>query len=632
MNRTLLTILVLGLVHGLLYVFMVPPWEHYDEPTHFEYAWLIADRAALPKVDDFDQAMRRAVAASMLEHGFFTFERLDSRPNLLSVTEPVWLGLSELHHPPAYYLLLALPLRLFRFTDITVQLYIARLVSLALYLFSLLCAWNLMRELFPAGHALRWMVPTSMALLPGYVDLMTAVNNDVGSVALFCLFLWGAVRLVSRKWALNNFAWTAGTSIATFLMKDTVLIAWLLLPLFVIFSLVRGPRRRLAWLALLAGTVVAILAVFTWDDAALWYRATTQSAPTRVLAPQAPLGQYALQVQMTPGDATGPAVLQLLPREQAATLRGKELTLGAWMWATQSAQLRTPSFYAYGGNASFYKDVSVGEQPQFYAFTFVVPENTTAVWISLAPADTAAAPLSVFYAGIVLAEGVYPPQTLPQFANLQAADGLWAGLPFHNLARNVSAQAVGPRIRPWADRIGVKYGFGQPSMLLASLLDGRTTWWYYWLSTQNMLQTFWGKFGWGGFRLLGGPTYPILALVTLLGAAGAALALWRVRRSVPWETAVLLGIALCAIWFMAMLRGTAQSLFGRPFIPGSRYAYPAIIPTLLLLNFGWFELLRRIRGRMQLSVRLPHMLFWGFFMVLDIVALLSVMRSYYLSP
>ena len=34
----------LALCHGLLYMLILPPWQHYDEPPHFEYAWLIADR------------------------------------------------------------------------------------------------------------------------------------------------------------------------------------------------------------------------------------------------------------------------------------------------------------------------------------------------------------------------------------------------------------------------------------------------------------------------------------------------------------------------------------------------------------------------------------------------------------
>ncbi len=60
-------VLCVAALQGLLYVFLLPPWQHYDEPTHFEYAWLIANRGHLPTVVDVDPIMRREVAASMLE-------------------------------------------------------------------------------------------------------------------------------------------------------------------------------------------------------------------------------------------------------------------------------------------------------------------------------------------------------------------------------------------------------------------------------------------------------------------------------------------------------------------------------------------------------------------------------------
>src|SRR5574340_874188 len=65
-------VLVLGLLNGLVYVFTVPPWQHYDEPNHFAYVWLVAQRGRIPQPGEFDPAMRRSVAESMIEHGFFT--------------------------------------------------------------------------------------------------------------------------------------------------------------------------------------------------------------------------------------------------------------------------------------------------------------------------------------------------------------------------------------------------------------------------------------------------------------------------------------------------------------------------------------------------------------------------------
>ena len=101
--------LVFALVHGLIYVFIVPPWQHYDEPNHFEYFWFIASRGVLPAPGDYDQDMRRAVAASMIENGFF--KDLGPAPNVNSEAEPIWIGgYSQLTNPPLYYILAALPL------------------------------------------------------------------------------------------------------------------------------------------------------------------------------------------------------------------------------------------------------------------------------------------------------------------------------------------------------------------------------------------------------------------------------------------------------------------------------------------------------------------------------------------
>ena len=157
-------VLSFALAHGLLYLIMVPPWQHYDEPGHFEYAWLIANRGQLPQPGDYDQAMRREVAASMLEHDRFRVSSF--HPSLLITDKPVWIAIPQLKHPPFYYMLVSLPLRIIRHADITFQLYVARSVSLILYLLSIWIAWRLVGDLTALGNPLRWAVPGMMALLP----------------------------------------------------------------------------------------------------------------------------------------------------------------------------------------------------------------------------------------------------------------------------------------------------------------------------------------------------------------------------------------------------------------------------------------------------------------------------------
>jgi len=277
-ERTFLRFLLfLALIRGLLYLSVVPPWEHHDEPTHFEYAWLIANRSALPQRGDYDQDMRREVAASMIEHRFPRLHNL-GYPDL-GKDGPIWIGISELGHPPFYYLLAALPLRLVRHSDIPAQLYLARLVSLILYLCSIWVGYRLVGELAAPGHPLRRVVPGTMALLPAYTNLMTAVNNDVGAVVVFALFLWGAVRMIRRGFSWLRLLWLVGTAALCVWTKNTASVAIVLLPLALALALFRQVRKGWLWAGFLAAGVSLVFALFTWGDRRGTYLRRRQAPP-----------------------------------------------------------------------------------------------------------------------------------------------------------------------------------------------------------------------------------------------------------------------------------------------------------------------------------------------------------------
>src|SRR6478672_3398082 len=65
-------LLAVWLAHLVAYVWLVPAWQHYDEPTHFEYAALIRELGRLPLTDEQIPTLRRAIAASMIEVGFYS--------------------------------------------------------------------------------------------------------------------------------------------------------------------------------------------------------------------------------------------------------------------------------------------------------------------------------------------------------------------------------------------------------------------------------------------------------------------------------------------------------------------------------------------------------------------------------
>jgi hypothetical protein len=63
-------ILIIALVQGLIFIFLMPPWQHYDEPNHFEYVWLLANRQMIPSPGDYDSNLSLAVLKSLANNDF----------------------------------------------------------------------------------------------------------------------------------------------------------------------------------------------------------------------------------------------------------------------------------------------------------------------------------------------------------------------------------------------------------------------------------------------------------------------------------------------------------------------------------------------------------------------------------
>ncbi len=589
-RKLLLLVLAVATINGLLHVYLVPPWQHYDEPGHYEYVWLLVDRQRLPKPGEYDQAMRREALSSMIEHDFF--RELGPPPNLLIQDKPLWLPFPQTTDRPFYYLLAALAVRPLRYADVITQLYAARLVSWALYLTSVLLAYALVSELVPRGHPLRLTVPGFMALLPAYTDLMTAVNNDVGAVVVFTLFLWGGVRLLVRGFSVARLIWVVGAVALGLWTKNTTAPGLLLLALLFVLALM---RRAWTWHRL-AAVPLAVLAamplIFSWGDAAYWYRYTGQELATRQRVSDAPVGAYALAIRMDPEDKRR-RVINLLLDDQSEALTGRPVTLGLWMWASQPVQARLPGV---GGTRWNRPPVELTQEPTFYAFTAEVVPNAKSVHVYLQPwvEQELNGPVTVYYDGLVLVEGKWPADQPPRFDGPDGRTGTWGGQPFVNLLRNPSGEEGWPLVRPWVVRTMRKLispiPLG-PFEMISLILDWERTGWIYRVTARRLLQTFWAVFGWGGV-LIAPWWYRVLTWATVLGLVGALARAVRLARE-PWAPGVkwalaFLGAAGLLVWGMVFMRPLPTILPWNPLlIPVARYAYPAIVPSALALVAGW---------------------------------------------
>lgn len=631
-RRTLLIALVVACLHGLVYVFLVPPWQHADEPNHFEYVWLVARRGVIPQAGDYDQGMRREVAQSMLEHGFF--RGLNFTPDLEAESQPIWIGgYSQLSNPPLYYLAAAAPLRLLPAPTVTQQLYLARLVSLLFLLATVAAAWGIVAELARPGHPLRLLVPLGLALLPGFIDLMTSVNNDAGAIALFSLSLWGSLRILRRGPALRPALLTLLVVGLSFFMKETAFIA---LPVFgfaLLFAALTGRRRRFAWAVCLLGLAAGALAAVRWGDAALWYRSTGQATDTRAASEQAPLGEHVFRVES--GAEVSPSWLvplfQPVPALTGQDIQERTYTLGAWMWASAPVVARTPILN--DGKQAYFAAVTLGTEPAFYALKAKLPPGPVhRVWVTLSPLPPDPEQnVVVYYDSLVLAEGERPALAPPEFQDRDGRQGRWGGADFTNLLRNASAERAGPRLAPWLDHFGVKLLPDQtrPSLVATYLLDWRGAYAYYRAAADRLFRSFWGLFGWAHVPLKGFRPYHFLLAATLAGVLGAGLALWRQRRALAPETLLLLAGVLALVWGTTFVRGAVYLAIPSVYYPVARYAYTAIIPTVLVLCLGWLELAGMLERRLKLPAWLPPGSLVVGLLLLDLLAIYSIVQFYY---
>ena len=285
-------IVLLAIIHGTVYAFAVPPWQHYDEPTHFEYAWLIASTGELPEEGGYDWVFRSRLVRSMIEHDFYRGLPVPDPEDL--TTLPPGLQFPQLDDPPLYYLLASIPLRLSGSPDLANQLLSARLVSVLLLGVTVFAAWGMMREITSKGSFYRIFVPLTIALLPTFVDGMSSVNNDVGAVAVFSLFLWGSVRLIRRGATPVNLAWVAAAALAAVFTKSTAYLAVPLAVVAFVLGILPGALRRYAWIALGAGALLLGFGLLYFREPAFWYRATSQDGSIRRPAAAAPVGDHAL--------------------------------------------------------------------------------------------------------------------------------------------------------------------------------------------------------------------------------------------------------------------------------------------------------------------------------------------------
>jgi hypothetical protein len=608
----------------------VPPWQHNDEPTHFEYAALIYSQNSIPEPGQFDQSLRREIASSMIEHHFF--DDLDFQPNLDSSGEPIWIGLSQLEGLPSYYIIAGLPLLLVQSFDVTTQLYFLRFISLLMYLATVGISYAIVREMTPQNHPLRWLVPLILILVPAFTDLMTAVNDDVGAVLIFSIFLWLGIRIIQKGYSLGR---VSAFIIVTLLCVGVKTTIWVAIPMSIFLVVPFLLRKSAGWkwaTGLLILGIIFILAIATlsWQDADNWIRLSwvhPSTEPTKIESDQAQQGNHVLHVQILP-EGKGQPLFQLIPPDIVQQIRGQTVTLGAWIWSDKPVQLPLFEIWVDGKRTS--QELHIDREPTFISFPAKISPNAQLVQVNIIPIlKGVEQPISIYIDGLIFLEGDWPQTGNPVFDDNTANSGVWNGRHFNNLARNASFETSWLTIRPEiASLFYRRMKIINPSYLIASIQDLRISQGIYKSVFTNLFQSFWARFGWNHIRLTS-RWYWGLAILSIAGIAGSLYFLVsHYKKGIDLSSRRLLSagwllIGLFFIWIGAILRTDFPFWGDRTFIPGARYAYPAVIPTILVFSVGWYWLSRKLTqkwiGILLVIISL---------IILDVFSLLTIYNFY----
>ncbi len=628
-KHLLLSIVLLGFIQGVIYMLVIPPWWHYDEPGHFEYAWLVANRPTWPVEGQYDQEMHREVGVSLMQNGWYKIRNF--HPDL-SGSAPIPIGVPQVRDVPGYYFLASLPLRLMHNVNILDQYYAARSISFLLYLLIIVAAWYALGEILSKGHPLRWMVAVFLALLPAFVDTMTAINNDVSAVLAASLFLWASLSLMKRGYSIGRFLFLGLTLVFCYLSKNTAWFAFLLAPFVLIFGLLRGRYLRLSLGVILTGILIAIFAVLQWGAPLAWYQSPGQASIPRVKSAVSPVGTYVFQMGDS-GTNTPSQFMQLLSPDIASSVSGKTVTLGAWIWADQAIQMPSPYISFLTSQGSFVNSpqtmFELDTKPTFYQLAFHVPSDAANATICI-QYTSLTAPNKIYMDGLVLTPGEYG-NTLPHFSDANGTQGEWDGQHFQNLIRNGSAEQGSFRFRPWTDKLSARLANSgiNISLFLSTIQDWKGNNWYYRDAFATLFRTFWASLAGDKVVLPNMYINDLLFFLTVIGVAGAGYLAWSRRKNIRWDIVFILGMSLLIPWILAATRGVSGFLIENPLYPWSRYAYPAIIPTALMLCGGWWEWANLLRVKIKLTDAALGGIFLGGMFALSVIAMADAIQAFH---
>lgn len=611
-------LLLIAALNGLIYVFLVPPWQHNDEPGNFEFAWMFANFGNQRQewMGKTDQSFRREVAASMLEVGFFEHPP-GSKPNLILLDEQIWIGIQQTTGLPLYFWLVSLLLRTVRQADVVLQLYVARLFSMGLWMFTVYLVVLVNREL---QLEQKWgsHLPLLFALFPSFVDKMTAVNDDVGAVAFFTLFLWLCLRIWKRGISPLNLSGLVFSTLLCVLTKRNV---WVSAPLGLLIVLIVTLRRWNKFRWVIIGGLLALIpfVLFSWDNrTAAYYYAFRNYQLAQVIE-----GEKALAGKRIVFSPPGQHILyQPLVKEEILLYATKAMRIGFWLWGSEGT-LRSPlRFMVNGINVIPNREIQISEQPSLVEVSIRLPKrlNKAALELNIQTSDGG----EIYLDCVFLLPEIS--SDIPVPLDSDCREFMLGDSRVKNLIRNASFERTWLRLQPWLERwVDDKFQFSITH--LWSIFDQHVGLPYLKSSGGHVFNTFWGRFGWGAVPLIGSNPYGFFWGVTvILGIANFGSLISNCRSS-PIDLIFFLFLTVVSILVMTLFRNGGNWILYEA-TPNARYLLPAFLPLGLWIVNGWVTMTDVLFKNIKKKQKLTHLLWFGLLIGYNVWAMVSIWIYY----
>ena len=578
-------ILLIAALNGLVYVFLVPPWQNNDEMGQLEYTKLVALLGRIPKHGEYDQSMRREILASMIENNFFVSGNV--YPNLIKLDEALWIGPEQVGGLPVYYILLSFPLRLCQNWDIVYQLYVARLFSWLFFLFTIVVIRQLAFEVIK-NERLIAMVIVFSSLLPGFVSKMVAVNDDVAAIFFMTVYIWFSTRVIIRGLSIINVLGVVGSLIIGFYTKQTTWSSIPLLLFVVLFGVFRQPRERLlVGILMLIFIIGGVISLISWEKTApaQYYPIGEGGFPLRDENLQAVIGDYSLKI-----DSTAAGFYQVIDFSDLSFNEVKYLSLGFWAWSTQPTVVNFPKLiidnHEYTGNES----IEISQSPRFYSITYSVVEPSFRKGVlrfDFKPLDE-----QIIYLDCVLLVPGIQENQVPTTTDEHCRYTSWGTYTGKNLIRNSSFERGWPVLKQFVVQGPITLNHLTLYNSIFGLLDPVASMDYMGDFVRYLFRTFWGRFGWGTLPFLGDPSYMAFIILLVLSVIGYLIRVF--RKETSWGLSnrfiyYFFAISLLAQFIIVYLREAGNWHARYLLLPQARYFFPVIFPVSFFLTKGWYN-------------------------------------------